>query len=356
LRDGGVEVVELPLHRLRSTPDLRVQARFALSLGPEVTAIRRLLRRREIDAVLVGGLINPHAAVAARLEGIPVVWQILDTRSPMVLRRLLMPLVTRLADVVMSTGEAVARVHPGADRKDGRLVLYAPPVDTQAFKPDASRRAAARRELGVPEDTCLIGTVGNLNPMKGHECLLEAADLIVREGADVAVRILGAFTATHADYASSLRAQARRLGLLDSGVVRFVDPGSRVGELLPAFDVFLLTSKPLSEGIPTVILEAMACGVPVVATAVGAVSEVVADGVTGFVVPPLDTAALARATLCLVRDPTLRARFGEAGRRRAVAHYDVQICARTYLHAFEAATTYRRSRVVGRMARQHGPS
>ncbi len=96
--------------------------------------------------------------------------------------------------------------------------------------------------------------------------------------------------------------------------------------------------------MPTVILEAMACGVPVVATDVGAVREVVEDGVTGFVVPPLDPQAIAHATLRLLDDAELRARMGEAARRRAVERYDVEVCADTHVQAFEAAIAHHRLR------------
>ena len=99
-------------------------------------------------------------------------------------------------------------------------------------------------------------------------------------------------------------------------------------------------SVPNSEGVPTVILEAMACGVPVVATDVGAVAEVVDDGVTGFVVPPLRPQALADATLRLLGDPDLRARMSLAAREQAVARFDVEVCADTHVRAFEAAIAY----------------
>jgi glycosyltransferase involved in cell wall biosynthesis len=271
------------------------------------------------------------------MEGIPIVWQLLDTRPPVALRRLMMPLVTRLADVVMSTGMEVARVHPGALGLGDRLVPYYPPVDTGNFRPDARRRHAARMELGVPEDAHLIGTVANLNPQKGHEYLVRAAAIVRSELPDVLVRILGAHTPTHADYEVRIEAEARASGLSDGTQLQFIDPGSRIAELLPAFDVFLLTSVPRSEGVPTTILEAMACGLPVVATNVGAVREVVEDDVTGYVVPPLDPEAIAEATLRLLRDPGLRERMGHVGRARATKRFSVETCAEVHLKAYDHA-------------------
>ncbi|MGH2604541.1 MAG: glycosyltransferase, partial [Dehalococcoidia bacterium] len=245
---------------------------------------------------------------------------------------------------VMSTGIEIARVHPGALDMDERLIPFFPPVDTARFQPDSEKRTAARAELAVPDDAPLAGMVGNINPQKGHEYFVRAAALIQRTYPDAYFRILGAHTPTQVAYETKVRAEAEAAGLTQDDRLQWTDPGARVAELLPAFDLFLLTSVPRSEGVPTVVLEAMSCGIPVVATDVGAVREVVEDGVTGFVVPPLDPAAIARATLRLLQDPDLRRRMGEEGRRRAVQRYDVQVCADTHVRAFQAAIEHHRAR------------
>lgn len=341
LRAGGVEVVQQPLGRIRASADPRPHARFVLGLGPEIARIRRLLRERRSDVVLIAGLYTAQTAVAARLEGVPVVWQILDTLSPRAVRRVLMPAVTRLADVVMTTGMVVARGHPGAIDLGDRLVPYFPPVDTARYRPDPARRDAARTAWGVPANATLIGTVGNLNRVKGQQYLIRAAEVIHRTDPEVYVRILGAFTPTHAAHAEALRNEATRRGLLEGNRLAFVDPGRRVAELLPAFDVFVSTSVPRSEGVPTAILEAMSSGLPVVATRVGGVEEVVEDGVTGFVVAPLDVDAIAAAVQSLVHRPLLGARFGASARERAVERFGIERCIDAHLRAFEQALVRR---------------
>jgi len=338
LREAGVEVVQQPLVRIRVGADPRLHARFVMGVGPEIARTRRLLRDRRIDVVLIAGLYTVQTAIAARLEGIPVVWQILDTFAPQGVRRVLMPAVTRLADVVMTTGMVVARGHPGAANLGDRLVPYFPPVDTAQYRPDADRRNAARRAWGIPEGATVIGTVGNLNRVKGQQYLIRAAEVIHRTDPDVYVRILGAFTPTHAAHAEALREEAKQRGLLAGDRLAFVDPGRQVANLLPGFDVFLLTSVPRSEGVPTAILEAMSSGLPVVATRVGGVEEVVEDGVTGFVVAPLDVDAIAAATRTLVRQPHLRTRFGASAREHAVKRFGIERCADAHLCAFERAT------------------
>ncbi|MGE0229526.1 MAG: glycosyltransferase [Dehalococcoidia bacterium] len=343
-RAAGIEVVAIPLHRLRATRSIPTQARFLGGFIPEVAAIRRLIRSRSIDLVVIAGLTNPHAAIAARLEGIPVVWQLVDTRAPLALRRALTPLVTALADSVMTTGAEVARVHPGLESARDRLIVFAPPVDTTDFRPDPGRRTGARRTLGVPDHALVVGAVGNLNPQKGHEYFIRAAAGVSARYPDARFRILGGQTPTQAAYAARLRAEVRDARLSEPDTFAILDPEADVAALVPALDVLVLSSVPRSEGVPTVILEAMACGIPVVATDVGAVREVVEDGATGFVVPPLDPDATARATLRLLDDPVLRRRMGDLARQRAVERYDVEVCADVHVRAFEAALDHYRLR------------
>jgi glycosyltransferase involved in cell wall biosynthesis len=104
--------------------------------------------------------------------------------------------------------------------------------------------------------------------------------------------------------------------------VTFTGVRADVPKILAALDLFVLPS--LWEGMPNAVLEAMAAGLPVVATAVGGTPEVVMDGVTGLLVPPQDPSALAQAIERLLRDPDLRRTMGRAGRRRVEQHFDVR--------------------------------
>lgn len=352
MRAQGVDVVTAPLHRLRAQTNLRVHARMLASFPGEVRRIRQLIRARQIDLVLVNGLVNPHAAIAARLEGVPVTWQLLDTFPPRALRLALMPLVRLLADSLMTSGVEVARAHPGASTFGERLVSFFPIVDTDRFRPDPALRASARRELGLPEDAIVVGNVSNLNPMKGHLTFVRAAGSLKSSYPDVRYVILGGSYDHHADYIASIRRESQAVGL-DAGEQLMVrDPGTRVAELAAAFDIFWLTSEPRSEGLSTVVGEAMALGLPVVATDVGSVSESVDHGTTGFMVPPRDPEALATATRPLVVDPKLRSAMGIAGRHRAEALFNGAACTRKHLSSFEAAVARHKQR---RMRRPRAP-
>jgi glycosyltransferase involved in cell wall biosynthesis len=343
LNAAGVPTGAIELHRLRKSIDPRDHWALASSFRREVRRLRGLIRRERIDLVQAFGDTNPHLALAGALERRAVVWTLYDTVTPPPARRVTMPLVTRVADVILTWGRALARAHPGAESLGERCITVYPPVDTDRFVADPGRRAAARRELGVPDDVLLVGTVGNRNPTKGHERLARALALLAGRGRDdVWARVLGAPSPAHADYMAGVDAEVERLGLSER--FAFADPGTRVPELLPALDVFCISSVPRSEGMPTVIFEAMSCGLPVVTTDVGAVREFVEEGETGFVVPPLDDAALAGALERLLADGGLRARLGGRGRERVVERYDLRRCADVYAGAFELALEHRRRR------------
>jgi glycosyltransferase involved in cell wall biosynthesis len=342
MRAGGLPTGMVELHRLRRTPDPRVQAAFLASFRREVARLRGLIRRERIDLVQAFGDTNPHLAIAGHLERTAVVWQLYDTVTPPAVRPFTMRLVTSIADVVMTTGRGLARAYPGAEGLGERCITVYPPVDTARFAPDPERRARAREALGLPGDALVVGTVGNRNPTKGHDVLAEAVGLLHSRGRDVWCRVLGARSPAHADHMAAVETRVAELGLGDR--LAFRDPGDDVAALMPAFDVFVISSVPRSEGVPTVILEAMACGLPVVSTDVGAVSEVVEEGVTGHVVPPVAPERLADALDGLLGDQALRTAYGHAARDHVLARYSIERCVETYVAGYELAVRFRMDR------------
>lgn len=336
LRAAGIRVIEIPLRRIRATKNVREQAKFLGRFPWDVWAIRALIKREKIDVVQLNGLVNPHGALAARSAGVPVVWQILDTYTPMSVRRMIAPLLRSYADVVMCTGKEVAKAHPGALRFGARLLLFNPPVDLVAFAPNANKRRRARESLGLPADVPVVGTVGNVNRQKGHLTFVETADMVRQSRPDVRFVILGAVHQNHADHVSRVQESIARAGftLGQDFVIR--DPGSGVADLLPAFDFFCMTSEPNSEGLPTAIQEAMACGLPVVSTDVGSISELVNDGRTGFLVPARDARTLATKILELLSNPEVACAMSEEAIRVATA-FSVERCAELHVRAYRMA-------------------
>jgi glycosyltransferase involved in cell wall biosynthesis len=341
LRAGGVEVVTMPLHRLRAGKDPRLTLALVVGLGPEVRAIRRLIRERSIDLVQIGGLVNPHAAIAARLERVPVVWQLLDTRAPWPVAFVSMAFVRPLADVVMSTGRAVAFSHPGGKTLANRLVPFFPPVDVDLFRPLPKDLPAIRADWGVPPDSMVVGCVANLNPQKGIVDLVQAFVLVRRRIPDARLVLVGAEYATHTSYSAEVRAAVAAGGLTEgAGGVVFAGEHQDVERQLAGFDVFAFAPIPRGEGISTCVLEAMATGLPVVTTAIAGLPEAIEDGVNGRLVPPLDSTALSSAIVDLLTNPLAAKQMGKAARLSAVERFTLDACADCHLRAYDLALAH----------------
>lgn len=336
LLEGGIEVLTMPLVRprasLRPEPHLRLAAGFL----KDVQNLRHLMQRLKPDIVQIESVLTPQAAIAARLERVPVVCQLIDTRPPRLVRQLLAPLAVSLSDVIMTTGSRVADMYPGVRSMGDRLIPFIPPVDLSSFRPSLDGRVAARHALGVKSDQeVVIGALGNRNPQKGYEYLIRAVALVIERHPTVCLRIIGNRTLGHGDY------ERRLVRLLDAAgisrqAVQSLPAGLAVADALNAFDVMALSSRPNSEGIPTVVLEAMACGVPVVATDVGSVREVVDDGITGFVVPSQEPGSMSHALCRIVEDEPLRHRMSQ-GAHAAAKNWGVAACARTHEAAYALA-------------------
>lgn len=193
-------------------------------------------------------------------------------------------------------------------------------VDTAAFqRPEA--RAAWRIAEGFGADEVLIASVGRLDPQKNPLALIEAF-------AQVPVGRLA--MAGEGSLMEAAREKAERLGVEER--VRFLGVRADVAEMLSACDIFALASD--WEGSPLAVLEAMAAGLPVVATAVGGVPELVEDGVTGILAPPGDVQALASALEALVGDPQRRREMGQAARERS-KRFEVSAMVEAYAALFE---------------------
>jgi len=336
LQAAGIEFLQIPLGRARASLDPRLFLRFVRSFLPSVHALEGAIERTGAEVVQIGGLVNPHAAFAARRRGAAVVWQIVDSRSPGPLRWVAMQLVRRLADAVMFNGEALIEIHGGRDSLPLPTFVYLPPVDTDHFVPSPERRSRIRHELGIPEAAPLVGTVSNLTPLKGIETFLAAATRIVAAEPEARFVLVGSAPSSYAEYGKSLRRQAAELDL--PYPIVFAGDRSDVEGWYAAFDVHLNCSR--SEGTTTTALEAQSCGVPVVATRVGAVHEVVDDDVTGFLVEPDRSDLVAGATLRLLADGELRSRMGGAARRSAVERFSAERSADVHVQGYEAALAH----------------
>src|SRR5205823_9618536 len=122
---------------------------------PTVRRLESAIEAARADVVQIGGLVNPHAAIAARHCGAAVVWQVLASRPPALIRKSAMVLVRRLADAVMFDGQSLVPLHVGTPLSMPTFVYY-PPVDTKRFVPDRERGLQTRAEIGIPPDARVV--------------------------------------------------------------------------------------------------------------------------------------------------------------------------------------------------------
>jgi glycosyltransferase involved in cell wall biosynthesis len=184
-------------------------------------------------------------------------------------------------------------------------------VDLPPALPEEAR-ARIRREHGAAPGETAVAQVATLTPAKDHALALAAAERLRARGCAFRWWFVGG-----GPLQSELEGAAAACGL--SGTVRFLGHREDAREILAAADIAALTSR--SEGFPNAVLEAMAAGRPVVATAVGGTDEAVVDGETGLLVPPADAEAFAEGLGRLAEDAALRERLGRAGRERAERLY-----------------------------------
>jgi glycosyltransferase involved in cell wall biosynthesis len=196
-----------------------------------------------------------------------------------------------------------------------RCLLIENGIDTQNFS-RTLEPGEAKRRLGIPADRLVIGAVGRLSAEKGFDLLIQAVDRLLAQGLDIELRIAG-----DGDQVGPLHDLIASLGRQDR--VRLLGYCPEPLGLYQAMDVFALSS--LREGLPNVLLEAMALEVPVVATRVAGIPRLIVDGENGLLVEPGSAEALSRSLARLLQDAGLRARLGPAGRQTVEAGYDFRV-------------------------------
>jgi glycosyltransferase involved in cell wall biosynthesis len=326
--------------------------RHQLSLREDPSALRELveeLRKDQFD------IVHTHSAkagvlgrLAAYRAGVPAIvhtfhgfpfhdFQFAPTRATYIaIERQL----GHITDQFLAVGGAVAaqaislRIAPTE-----RIRTIASAIELNILPASPSNRAAARRLMGVPESAQVVGTVGRLAPQKAPQDMVAAIESMGRSN------VLCVWVGD-----GPMRQEMTRLIERRGMSKNFLLLGERtdVAALLPGFDIFALASH--YEGLPCSVVEAMTCGVPVVATAVNAVPEVVVPGRTGLLVPPGAPALLGRAIAYLLDHPAEGSRMSVAARNQLGERFHPEVLGRDLAETYELALT-NSARSVGRVLR-----
>jgi glycosyltransferase involved in cell wall biosynthesis len=304
-----------------------IRIRNAIDLAAGVK-LRAILKRERYDVVhFHTSRAHSMAPLARGFGSTLVVTRRMDYRP----NRVFAPyLFNRAVDgvVAISAGVADSLAAAGVDRQ--RVTVVHSGVDCEHFRPPTSQeRADARDALGISEDEIVISAVGALEQRKGHRYLIEAIGTLAATMKSAKVRC---FIAGQGSIHKVLQGEIAVIRSLERIKLlgRVDDPRA----ILWASDVFAMPS--LKEGLGVAALEAMASGLPVIASDVGGLREVVEDGRSGMVVPPANAGAIASAFGRLADSADLRSQMGAAARARALGNYSMETMAARTLALYRA--------------------
>jgi glycosyltransferase involved in cell wall biosynthesis len=317
LRSEGFDVVEMREHRSFDIAFLLRARGLARDVGAEL-----------LHSHLFGSAVR--AAMLSRLSGVPAVATIHGAQD---FRRTERWSAIKLAIARSGIREFVFVSEPlrqvcmkAMGLREDRTCVINNGVDVGRFS--SNRDASTRSEWNIPPDAFVVGSVGRLQPVKGLETFLEAAAILKEASPEYRFVIVGD---GHPEYKRQLVALSHELGL--SELVVFAGFRPDASDAMAAFDVYTLTSR--SEGFSLTTIEAMASGVPVVATRCGGPEQILADSVTGLLVENGSAAAVARAVERLRVAPAERRQLAAAARAMVLERYTVEAQIRAYEQLYE---------------------
>ncbi|MCF7762184.1 MAG: glycosyltransferase [Verrucomicrobia bacterium] len=324
---------EVPLAASLTLPeaDLVIVERRGRYDFSTVLRVARLLRQRKVDVVHAFLLDAEIAArLAAPLAGVPVVVaseRNTDYTRPL-FHRLALRLTQPLFDVMIANSHAGKAFNVRTmGLTEGRIEVVHNGVDTERFHPDHAAGLAFRKTQGIPATDPVIAMVASFKRQKGHDCFLKMARQVARSFPNAWFLVVGGLVEDDFEASSRYAAEIRQLAAsLDLGErCRFVGNQKQMEAVYNGCDLTALLS--LREGTPNVLLESMACGVPVLASDAADNAILVQDGVTGCILAKDDYAGAARRAVELLSNRGLRNRMGEAARRHVCQEYSISMAA-----------------------------
>jgi len=302
-----------------------------------ILRLARWMRRHRIELVHTHNrMALIYGAPAARLARARVVHTKHGNNPKGGTRLLAGNLAARCVDAFVAVSpETAAFARKRSEVDERRLLVIPNGIELGRFHPAPAARDRVRRELGIAAGAWVIGTVGRVAVEKNQALLLRAAAPLLGQNTRLVIAGDGPLLPVVSELARSLRI---------ADFVHLLGARSDVPDVLNALDTFVLSSD--TEGLPLVVLEAMATGVPVLSTRVGGVPTVLDDGETGFLVPIGDEAALRDRLIRLRDDPAASRACGERGRAAAIMRFSAARMQRDYLALYTRVLTPSRDIVV----------
>ncbi len=322
IRDPGPLGMELSLRGVDMDSSL-ARRRYDISVFSKLVRAFRSKRDDVLvcldhhDAVFWGGISSRFAGVTGRILSVHStgLWGRSGTLTTM--DRRMLPLFDRVIALADNHAGYLA-THEGVEERKIEIINNG--IDIERFRPAASGRGKneSRKRFSLDPETFVVTIVAALRPEKNHEMFLRSAADIIAEGRDFKFLVVG-----DGKEAGKLHELATELSLGES--VIFLGNRDDVQDIYSVSDVSVLCSSDVVETFPLSVLEAMASGIPVVATSVGSITEIIDDGVEGFVIPPGDREALTSRLMMLEEDTTVRREMGRRARERVEKRYSEEL-------------------------------
>jgi glycosyltransferase involved in cell wall biosynthesis len=336
LADSRIEVLIFPRLRVITRPVLRSPRLLPWLLGfvPSAQALARLTREKNIALIHTNTGVICNSALAARFAGIPHIWHIRDWFQEFgPLWKPYSRYILALSKKVLCVSRAIAEQFPPSPK----IEVLNNGIDLSEFHPiTPQERQEARKTFGFSESDLVAGTVGRLKFFrKGQEFLIQAAAQLQARGKPIKLLIAGGPAPGAEDHFERMRQLANQLGLADRVV--FTGELANPRPAYAAMDIFILPSAQ-PEPFGGVVMEAMSLGLPIIGTHIGGTPDQIAEGETGFLIPPSDPKALAQALNRLIENPRLRESMGQAARTRIEAHFPISETIRKIETLYRTAT------------------
>ncbi|MFZ5801308.1 MAG: glycosyltransferase, partial [Candidatus Omnitrophota bacterium] len=322
IRKQGIRLI-----RLKVKPS---ELESFLRLLPNILGLRNIIKKGRIDLLhintnIISGL---PAILAAKISGIPCVCHLRQTRALIKRERFF----AKWVDKFIVTNEKARKTY-ARDIPADELVLIYNGIDVEKFGNEKTvEDRKLRMELGVKDNEAVVGMVGRIVEGKGHTEFIKAAAIVKTMNPKTKFLVVGGYPTPNRELEQQLMSLAYQLNL--NGNLRFIGWRDDIKSITGVFDIAVqLSTKP--EGFGLTCIEAMALNKPVIATNIPGPSEIVVDGVTGFLVPPGNPQAIAEKIEYLLEHPDVAQEMGKAGRKRVEERFNIKETVRKIEKVYE---------------------
>jgi len=306
IRDMNIDVEIVSMRRLRY---------FNLYfLVTGVLKLIRIINAHKIDVIHANGSrCMIYGGIAGKIKRIPVIWHVRIVEKDNLLDRIL----SKLADRIIVISNSVRDRFNWLKNREKISVIYNG-IDIDDFTRNINTDKI-RKKLSITETEIVIGTVGQLIPMKGHKYFIEAAKIVLEKVKNIKFLIVGGSQEDNS-YEMELKNMVKNYGLEDK--IIFTGYRKDIKNIIALIDIFVFSA--VGEGFGRVLIEAMALQKPVVASNSGGIPEIVVDGETGILVPERDSLSIASAIIKLINEKGMRYKMGIAGRKRVEERFTIE--------------------------------